>query len=218
MRKNIILGVILTLVAGAIIGFAIGNSSYRDDSMMHLDEDKWRDKESGKESQSETEQSMGMDHSTNGEDMAGMHSMSVTDERTFIEGMIPHHQEAIDTAKEVLARGATTDEMKRLAEGIITSQEKEIADMKSWYQTWYKTAYVDSGTYEPMMQDLTSLSGAELDRAFLNDMIMHHMGAIMMARSVTPHIEHPEIQALAEAIVVNQSNEIIAMRILLKKI
>ena len=154
--------------------------------------------------------------------MGGMHDMqgmgSVATERSFIEGMIPHHQEAVDTAKQVIARGATTPEVKKLAEGIITAQEKEIADMKAWYKAWYGKDYVDDKSYKPMMRDLSSLSGAALDKVFLEDMIMHHMGALMMAQAVAPYTEHTEVKSLVEAIAKTQSDEIITMRILLKQL
>lgn len=142
------------------------------------------------------------------------HQMMVTSEQAFIEHMIPHHQEAIDTAKEVLARGGSTSEIRALAENIITAQEREIADMKQWYETWYGTPYADTGTYKPMMRDLSMLSGAELDKIFLEDMVHHHMGAIMMARSVEPFIEHDEMRTLTEAIVRTQSEEIKTMQTL----
>lgn len=150
----------------------------------------------------------GMDHSM----------MMVTSEKEFITEMIPHHQEAVDTAKEVLARGATTPEIKALVEGIITSQEKEIADMKAWYEAWYGTPFKPSGNYQPMMRDLSKLSGAELDTVFLEDMIMHHMGAIMMARSVQGKIEHKEVEDLSKAIIETQSEEIQLMRQLLAQL
>lgn len=145
----------------------------------------------------------GMDHSM----------MMVKSEREFLEGMIPHHQEAVDTAKEVIARGGSTPEIKKLAEDIVVAQEKEIAMMKGWYQSWYGKTYVaDPKDYEPMMRDLSTLSGAALDKIFLEDMVMHHMGAIMMARSVQPYIEHKEMTDLTKAIVETQTEEIQLMR------
>jgi len=153
-----------------------------------------------------------------GEMMEHMDMMMVTSEQAFIEGMIPHHQEAIDTAREVLERGGTTPEIRTLAENIIVAQEAEIADMKQWYEDWYSTLYEDTGEYTPMMRDLSRLSGAELDRTFLSDMIMHHMGAIMMAQSVQPYIEHPEMEDLTRAVIETQSVEIQQMRSFLENL
>lgn len=49
----------------------------------------------------------------------------------FLKSMIPHHQGAIDMAKVVLRYGSDP-EIKKLAQEIITTQEKEIAMMKEW--------------------------------------------------------------------------------------
>lgn len=144
-------------------------------------------------------------------DMHAMHDMMVTSERAFIEQMIPHHQEAIDTAQEVLERGGTTDEMRALAQDISDAQREEIAQMRIWYADWYSEDVPDVD-YKPMMRPLDDLEGEALDQAFLEDMIMHHMGAIMMARSVEPYIEHTEIETLAAEIVRTQSAEIEAMQ------
>ncbi len=142
--------------------------------------------------------------------------MVVESEREFLEGMIPHHQEAVYTAKEVIARGGSTPEIKQLVENIVVAQEREIREMKEWYEAWYGVPYVDTGTYEPMMRDLSTLSGAALDTVFLEDMIGHHMGAIMMAQSVQPYVEHSEIEILTQAIVTTQSAEIAQMRLMLR--
>lgn len=144
-----------------------------------------------------------------------MMHMMVESEQDFIIGMIPHHQEAVDTAKEVLARGGTLPEIAALAEGIIIAQESEITMMEAWHLAWYSTPYQADGTYQPMMRDLGNLSGTELDRAFLEDMIPHHMGAIMMAESVQPHITQPEMTTLTAEIMASQSAEIEEMRRLL---
>jgi len=154
----------------------------------------------------------------NGETVGGMdHSMMmVSSEREFVAGMIPHHQEAVDTANEVLARGGSTAEILTLATEIITAQETEIAMLKEWHLAWYGEAYVKNDSYQPMMRDLSQLSRAALDQQFLEDMIPHHMGAIMMAQSVRPHIEHQEVTDMADAIMQTQTAEIQLMQKLLK--
>jgi uncharacterized protein (DUF305 family) len=150
--------------------------------------------------------------------MGNMHDMHmmVQSEKEFLLAMIPHHEEAIATAKEVVARGGSTPEIKTLAENIITAQEKEVTDMKTWYKNWYGADYVADGKYKPMMRPLANLSGAELDKVFLSDMIMHHMGAIMMAESVSSHIEHQEMTTLTDNIKRTQSSEIKEMQNFLK--
>lgn len=54
----------------------------------------------------------------------------------FIEAMIPHHQGAIDMAKDVLTKTERPD-VRTLAEAILSSQAKEIAQMEAWRQAWY---------------------------------------------------------------------------------
>ena len=74
--------------------------------------------------------------------MGGLEDMQVLENATdfdkaFIEAMIPHHQLAIMMAQMLLS-GTNRPEMLSLANNIIESQSKEIKEMQSWYQSWYK--------------------------------------------------------------------------------
>lgn len=157
-------------------------------------------------------------HSVGNMDDEGLHhtdmmrQMLVESEKEFIEKMIPHHQEAISTAGEVLARGGMTEDIRNLMERIIEAQTQEVESMRTWYEDWYGTVYQDNGEYKPMMRDLEELNGREIDQAFLEDMIVHHMGAIMMARSIQPFIEHEEMETLSANVIQTQSAEIVEMR------
>lgn len=57
-------------------------------------------------------------------------------EAVFMSMMIPHHQGAIDMANLAPQRAAH-QELKDLAEGIISSQSTEIDEMNGWLAAWY---------------------------------------------------------------------------------
>lgn len=55
-------------------------------------------------------------------------------EETFLRDMIPHHQGAVDMAKILLADPSVRGELRAFAEGIITAQEGEMAQMRKWVE------------------------------------------------------------------------------------
>ncbi len=57
-------------------------------------------------------------------------------DRAFIDAMIPHHQSAIEMAR-VASEQSDNPDIQTLAEDIITAQEREIGQMKSWRKEWY---------------------------------------------------------------------------------
>lgn len=54
----------------------------------------------------------------------------------FLEQMIPHHQGAIEMARMVLST-SKRPELIKLANDIISAQQKEIDMMRSWQRTWF---------------------------------------------------------------------------------
>jgi uncharacterized protein (DUF305 family) len=57
-------------------------------------------------------------------------------EVVFMSQMIPHHQSAIEMAKLVPDRAAH-QELKDLAQGIMSSQSAEIDKLNGWLSSWY---------------------------------------------------------------------------------
>lgn len=53
----------------------------------------------------------------------------------FARMMIPHHQSAIDMANALLAQQNIDPEMKKLAEDVKDSQQKEIEQMRAWLES-----------------------------------------------------------------------------------
>ena len=55
-------------------------------------------------------------------------------DRAFIEGMIPHHQAAVDMARYLTE--AKHPELQKMGQDIIADQSKEIDQMKKWQTEW----------------------------------------------------------------------------------
>ncbi len=54
----------------------------------------------------------------------------------FINAMLPHHEGALEMAKEAQNK-SKRPEIKKLAQEILTSQQAEIDQMKQWRKSWY---------------------------------------------------------------------------------
>lgn len=69
-----------------------------------------------------------------------------------------------------------------------------------------------SGMMDDMMKGLSGKTGDAFDRAFLEEMIVHHQGAVLMAQSALKSAKHQEIKDLSINIISAQNNEIAQMR------
>lgn len=63
-----------------------------------------------------------------------------------------------------------------------------------------------------MSEQLKNKSGDDFDKAFLEMMIIHHEGAVDMAKLIPSRAKHNEIKTLGEAIITAQTKEIAEMK------
>ncbi|WP_294180686.1 DUF305 domain-containing protein [uncultured Schumannella sp.] len=148
-------------------------------------------------------------------------------EEMFVLMMIPHHEQAVEMAELILAKDDIDPRVVELAEGIMDAQEPEIETMRGWLAEWgvaeWDSSMADMGHGDGMMSDsdlaaLDVASGADATRLFLEQMIVHHDGAIEMAQAVVDSGQDSDVIALAQAIIDGQTTEINIMRELLNEL
>ena len=172
---------------------------------------------------------------TSGTDMPGMNHgdgpAAMTDavanqaDIMFATMMIPHHEQAIEMSDMLLGKNGVDPEVVALAERIKAAQRPEITQMETWLDEWgahpADMGGMDHGSgmmSDESMQALEAANGAEASRLFLEQMIVHHEGAIEMAEAEVENGEDPEAIALAEKIIADQTAEIAEMRQLLSEL
>ena len=139
----------------------------------------------------------------------------------FAQGMIPHHQQAIDMSNMALKNGASA-EIKKLAKGIISAQRKEISQLKYWLTATKSSMTMDHDMgMDGMLSKgdlaaLKKLKGSKFNSAFLKAMIAHHEGALEMV-DLLDDTENMEAKKIAADILKGQSAEITFMKKLLAK-
>jgi uncharacterized protein (DUF305 family) len=138
----------------------------------------------------------------------------------FLQNMIPHHQQAIMMSQMALTH-ATTPQVKDLATRIQAAQQPEIDQMRRLLAAWGVPA--NPGGMGPMGgmgpgQGPGMMSGTNFDRMFLQNMIVHHQGAIDMSNTELAQGSNPEVRQLAQKIINAQQAEIKEMQTLLQQI
>ena len=149
-----------------------------------------------------------------------------------MQGMIGHHAQALEMT-DLLASRTASDNMRKLALRIQVSQADEIKMMQGWLEARGREvpnehahhmhgATLMPGMLTPQEMDrLGAASGAEFDRLFLEFMIKHHEGALVMVKELfaTPGAgQESEIFAFASDVDADQRMEIDRMRAMLKEL
>jgi uncharacterized protein (DUF305 family) len=159
----------------------------------------------------------------------------------FMQGMIPHHAQALDMTALVPDR-STSRALHLLAERIEVSQRDEIAWMTRWLQDHGAEAPDPAAPRDPAahhghgaahhalmpgmltpeeMAELAAASGSAFDRLFLERMIRHHEGALVMVEELLAAegaAQAPEVYRFASDIVADQQAEIGRMQALLDRL
>ena len=137
----------------------------------------------------------------------------IKSELNFIQGMIPHHQEAVDSAL-VVEKHSKHAQLRAFAGAVVRVQQRQISEMRGWLRAWYPKRAKAASPYQPMMRALPDATPDEADRAFIEDMMTHHETAIAMAREFLAGSfkKHPKAEALARAIVKTQAAEVVTLR------
>ncbi len=144
----------------------------------------------------------------------------------FIHGMIAHHAQAVEMVALVPPRSARR-EIRLIAERIDVSQRDEIQWMRDWLAehggaagTGHDHAAMDHGAMPGMlsaeqMAALRQATGLAFDRRFLEGMIRHHEGALVMVKALLGAenaAQRSEIFAFASDVDADQRAEIARMR------
>ena len=149
----------------------------------------------------------------------------------FMQGMIGHHAQALEMTA-LLATRTTSEDMRKLALRIEVSQADEIKMMQHWLEVRGQQVpgphamHEHGATLMPGMLTademgrLAQSNGAEFDRLFLEGMIKHHGGALIMVKDLfaTPGAgQESDMFAFASDVEADQRMEIDRMAAMLKE-
>lgn len=172
-----------------------------------------------------------VDHSAHNHDVGPAGS---TYDLRWIDGMVQHHTGALRMSEFVF--DISVPGVGSIAKEIWRDQAQEIKAMGQWRKAWYPDAPVypvalKAGGDPNAMADLIRMSPAQIQAMqmmastpsrdnrvtwFLEGMLAHHGGALIMAHDALNKSSNPTIRRLARDIIVAQRREIIQLRKMLQ--
>jgi uncharacterized protein (DUF305 family) len=150
----------------------------------------------------------------------------------FMQGMIAHHAQALEMVGLLKTR-TSSDGMRKLAQRIEISQQDEIEMMQEWLEARGADAPGEHAHHAPGaplmpgmltaedMQRLAAATGPAFDNLFLEYMIRHHEGALVMVKDLFARPgagQESDIHAFASDVDADQRMEIARMAGMLKEL
>ncbi|HEU0288576.1 MAG TPA: DUF305 domain-containing protein [Nocardioidaceae bacterium] len=167
------------------------------------------------------------------EEIAELGDAQYTDaDVAFVQNMIPHHEQALEMVALIDKRTDNPD-LPKLAERMRVSQLAEIDQLQNWLAE--RDEQLPSGQHHHMahheqlmpgmltdaeMKQLASARGTAFDRLFLQYMIRHHEGAVLMVEDLlaSGNGQEPNLFQLAQHIGPDQGIEIARMKLMLTQL
>jgi uncharacterized protein (DUF305 family) len=160
----------------------------------------------------------------NDDDHTKMKASSNSTDVSFAQGMIPHHEQAIEMAKLVSSRSDNED-VKALAEDIVNAQDPEIKKLRAFLKSVDEPENSSHSMHgeesmneqmgmatEDQLSEMQDATGPEFDQLFLDHMIRHHEGAVDMANEELKDGTNSDMKTLARDIISAQEKEITLMK------
>ena len=151
----------------------------------------------------------------------------------FVRSMVPQNDQAVEMCKMVLAKRDVNTEVRDLAEQIRKVQEPQLEIMSSWNDTWSQMPGQGDETdddgpghhggenglmSEKQMKELDTTDGSTVQRLFLEGMIRHHQGAVVIAEAEAGAGNYEDAVELAKNMVATEKAEIVAMQHVLSRL
>lgn len=130
----------------------------------------------------------------------------------FINGIVEHHLAATSMAKYV-DNEAPHDEIKKLANSIISSQSQQIGELQDIaIAQGYNLQPPDPAMLDSMTAMLNGKTGNDLEKQFMADMIKHHQAALDMAKPAATNANNADVKRIAAEMIDEQTKEIAQLR------
>ena len=152
----------------------------------------------------------------------------------FAQMMLPHHEQAVEMSEMLLAKDDVPAEVAEFAQRVIDAQGPEIERMNDMLTAWEAEPLADAEDMDGMdhgsgagmsgmmseedMSALEDAQGTGAAQLYLEQMTVHHEGAVEMAQEQIEQGQNPQAVELARQVVADQEAEIAEMEQMLQEL
>ena len=152
----------------------------------------------------------------------------------FAQMMLPHHEQAVEMSEMLLAKDDVPAEVAEFAQRVIDAQGPEIERMNDMLTAWEAEPLADAEDMDGMdhgsgagmsgmmsEEDMSALEddqGTGAAQLYLEQMTVHHEGAVEMAQEQIEQGQNPQAVELARQVVADQEAEIAEMEQMLQEL